>query len=77
MQETPQEYFGPDEKEAPSDGRLKVGALVDGRYEVLAHIGSGGMGEVYKVLDRQTRKFFALKMISPQLADKKVLAKRL
>lgn len=58
-------------------GRLQNGSLIDGRYEVLAHIGSGGMGEVYKVLDRETQKFFALKMISPQVAERKILAKRL
>lgn len=77
MQDNPQNSFRPDEKDHTADGRLQVGAVVDGRYEVLAHIGSGGMGEVYKVLDRETQKLFALKMISPQLADKKVLAKRL
>lgn len=63
--------------EAPPDGRLRIGALVDSRWKVLAHIGSGGMGEVYKVLDRETQKLFALKMISPLLAERKILAKRL
>lgn len=35
------------------------------------------MGEVYKVLDRSTQLVYALKMISPYLADQKTLAKRL
>lgn len=56
---------------------LRVGDLISERYEVLAHIGSGGMGEVYKVLDRQTQKFYALKMIAPHLARQKTVAKRL
>jgi serine/threonine protein kinase len=58
-------------------GKLSIGELVADRYEVLAHIGSGGMGEVYKVLDRQTQIIYALKMISPLLADQRTLAKRL
>ncbi|PZM80377.1 MAG: hypothetical protein DKT66_14030 [Candidatus Melainabacteria bacterium] len=79
MHENPEKVTGdtPKDEEALSDKRLQVGTLIDGRYEVLAHIGSGGMGEVYKVLDRETQKLFALKMISPQLAEKKILAKRL
>lgn len=79
MQENPQKVTGdtPKDDEALSGGRLQVGTLVDGRYEVLGHIGSGGMGEVYKVLDRETQTLFALKMISPQLAERKILAKRL
>lgn len=63
--------------EPGESGRLKIGAKVDGRYEVLGHLGSGGMGEVYKVLDTQTKTLFALKMMSPQLAEKKILSKRL
>lgn len=79
MHENPEKVTGETSKgeEALTDKRLPVGTLVDGRYEVLAHIGSGGMGEVYKVLDRETQKLFALKMISPELAERKILAKRL
>ncbi len=79
MQENNEKVTGdtPGSGQTQPDGRLSVGTLVDGRYEVLAHIGSGGMGEVYKVLDRNTQKLFALKMISPQVAEKKILAKRL
>ncbi len=79
MQENPEKVTGDTSNgdESPPDGRLSVGSLVDNRWEVLAHIGSGGMGEVYKVLDRETQKLFALKMISPLLAERKILAKRL
>jgi serine/threonine protein kinase/lipoprotein NlpI len=58
-------------------GILAIGTLIDDHYEVLAHIGSGGMGEVYRVLDRRTDTCFALKMISPCLAEQKTLARRL
>ena len=58
-------------------GTLSIGDIVDDKYEILAHIGSGGMGEVYKVRDRGTQILYALKMISPHLADQKTLAKRL
>lgn len=79
MHENPEKNTdkAPDDAESLRGGRLQTGTLVDGRYEVLAHIGSGGMGEVYKVLDRETQKLFALKMISPAVAERKILAKRL
>jgi serine/threonine protein kinase/Flp pilus assembly protein TadD len=54
-----------------------IGTLIDGRYEVLAHIGKGGMGSVYKVREIASGTEYALKMISPELTEQKILAKRL
>ncbi|MGC1688142.1 MAG: protein kinase [Candidatus Acidiferrales bacterium] len=47
--------------EAPSN--------VPARYEVLSHIGTGGMGMVYKVRDLQTNEIVALKVLKPGLAS--------
>ncbi|HEY9713448.1 MAG TPA: protein kinase, partial [Chroococcales cyanobacterium] len=66
-----------DQSSPTSFSRLPAGHLIGDRYEVLAHIGSGGMGEVYKVLDRSTQQIYALKMISQALAEQRTLAKRL
>jgi tetratricopeptide (TPR) repeat protein len=37
--------------------------VIDGRYEVVAHLGAGGMGAVYRAIDRSTDKEVALKRI--------------
>jgi len=59
------------------NGFFTIGTIIADRYEILAHIGSGAMGEVYKVRDMTTDRLYALKMISPLLAKDKLMAKRL
>jgi serine/threonine-protein kinase len=46
---------------------LRTGEVVCGRYEIVARLGQGGMGTVYKVLDRELDRFLALKTIRPDL----------
>jgi predicted Ser/Thr protein kinase len=51
---------------APAARRVRVlsaGTVFAGRYEVLALIGEGGMGEVYKVRDRELDRVIALKTV--------------
>ncbi len=42
---------------------------IPARYEVLSHIGTGGMGMVYKVRDLQTNEIVALKVLKPGIAS--------
>jgi len=49
-------------------GDLRVGELLAHRYEVLALLGVGGMGAVYRVLDRELEEETALKVLDPALA---------
>ena len=43
--------------------RVSPGARL-GRYEVLGHLATGGMGEVYRALDTHLERFVALKVIA-------------
>jgi eukaryotic-like serine/threonine-protein kinase len=48
---------------------LAPGLLIVGRFEIVAPIGAGSMGEVYQAHDLKLRRDVALKLLSPALAS--------
>ena len=53
---------------------LTTGSTFAGRYQIIEELGKGGMGRVYKVLDKETKEKIALKLIKPEIAsDKKTI----
>src|SRR5262245_12949337 len=60
-----------EETKKPAKRTLRIG-----KYEVLAHIATGGMGAVYRALDTALGRTVALKILSAGMAEKPVMLKR-
>jgi len=65
-------------KQAAPRGALNLptGQLFAGRFEVLDEIGSGGMGMVYRALDRELGDQVAIKTLRPELLQDPSLVER-
>jgi eukaryotic-like serine/threonine-protein kinase len=55
--------LGPPDEVAPGRRRIGPGARL-GRYEIVARIGAGGMGEVFRARDAQIGREVAVKVVS-------------
>lgn len=50
------------------------GSTFAGRYQIIEELGKGGMGRIYKVVDKKINEELALKLIRPEIAaDKKTI----
>ena len=58
------------------EAALQPGHLIGARYEILSLLGEGGMGAVYKALDREVDRTVALKLIRPDLASNPAILAR-
>ena len=56
--------------------KLSTGAIFAGRYQIIEEIGKGGMGRVYKVLDKKLDEEIALKLIKSEIASDKKTVER-
>ena len=51
---------------------FEIGTILDRRYQIQAHLGTGGMGEVYRVLDLKQDQECALKILNKMMDQKAV-----
>ena len=58
----------PSNREGPS-ARFVAGMVIAGRYRIIAFIGKGGMGEVYRAEDLKIEQEVALKFLGKEIRD--------
>ena len=55
---------------------LPRGLVLAGRFEILEEIGTGGMGTVYRVVDRKVNEEMALKVLKPEITSSGTVVER-
>ena len=83
-QEGPIGPSGPTEEVSPSltktletpKEELTTGSTFADRYQIIEELGKGGMGKIYKVIDKDIEEKVALKLIKPDIAADKKTIKR-
>ncbi|MBW2734747.1 MAG: protein kinase [Deltaproteobacteria bacterium] len=56
---------------------LTPGNIIGGRFQVEAHLGGGGLGDLYKALDQKTEKPVAIRILASELARSDEVMERL
>lgn len=55
---------------------IKIGMLISDRYEIIEKVGTGGMADVYKAMDRRLNRFVAIKVLKQEFStDTKFVSK--
>ncbi len=71
-----EDISGPTETvEAPKE-ELTTGSIFAERYQIVEELGKGGMGKVYRALDKQLNEEVALKLIKPEIGSDKRTVER-
>ena len=55
---------------------LQPGTIIDGRYQIVAPVGAGGMGSVFEAVNIKIRRRVAIKVLKPELAKREASVRR-
>ena len=48
---------------------IREGVMISDRYEIMTRIGTGGMADVYKAIDRKLNRYVAMKILKREFRE--------
>lgn len=55
---------------------VREGLMISGRYEIIGQIGTGGMADVYKAIDRILNRYVAVKVLKSEFREDELFVKK-
>lgn len=55
---------------------MKEGVMISGRYEIIGRIGTGGMADVYKAMDRVLNRYVAVKVLKREFREDEMFVQK-
>ena len=55
---------------------IREGVMISGRYEIMGRIGTGGMADVYKAIDRKLNRYVAIKVLKREFREDETFVKK-
>lgn len=55
---------------------IREGVMISGRYEIMGRIGTGGMADVYKSIDRTLNRYVAIKVLKREFREDETFVKK-
>ena len=55
---------------------IREGVMISGRYEIMGRIGTGGMADVYKGIDRTLNRYVAIKVLKREFREDETFVKK-
>ena len=55
---------------------IREGVMISGRYEIMGRIGTGGMADVYKSIDRTLNRYVAVKVLKREFREDETFVKK-
>ena len=55
---------------------IREGDMISGRYEIMGRIGTGGMADVYKAIDRKLNRYVAIKVLKREFREDETFVKK-
>ena len=55
---------------------IREGVIISERYQIMNRIGTGGMADVYKAIDRKLNRYVAMKVLKREFREDEIFVRK-